>query len=185
MPPSYLYYSLTLYIRSNFKFCSFHLIWTISTSLKVLRILRANYPITSKISSVHFIKSRTLSKTIQCNHPSQEINTDKTIVQYTDLIQILPIALTIFLFCFGKKWSSPRIHITLNNCISLLSLTRWTRVWVNPGSWWWTGRPGVLQFMGSQSRTRLSDWTEMNWTELIVLQSGTISLAFPIHDPEF
>ena len=28
-------------------------------------------------------------------------------------------------------------------------------------SWWWTGRPGVLWFMGSQSRTRLSDWTEL------------------------
>ena len=36
-------------------------------------------------------------------------------------------------------------------------------VWVNSGSWWWTGRPGVLWFMGSQSRTRLSDWTEPNW----------------------
>ena len=33
-------------------------------------------------------------------------------------------------------------------------------VWVNSGSWWWTGRPGVLRFMGSQSRTRLSDWSE-------------------------
>ena len=41
-----------------------------------------------------------------------------------------------------------------------------TWVWVNPGSWWWTGRPGVLWFMGSQSQTRLSNWTEMNWTEL-------------------
>ena len=41
------------------------------------------------------------------------------------------------------------------------SLTRWTWVWVNSGSWWWIGRPGVLQFMGSQSRTRLSDWTEL------------------------
>ena len=30
-------------------------------------------------------------------------------------------------------------------------------------SWWWTGTPGVLRFMGSQSRTRLSDWTELNW----------------------
>ena len=39
------------------------------------------------------------------------------------------------------------------------------RVWVNSGSWWWTGRPGVLQFMGSQ-RVR-HDWaTELNWTEL-------------------
>ena len=30
------------------------------------------------------------------------------------------------------------------------------------GSWWWTGKPGVLQSMGSQSRTWLSDWTELN-----------------------
>ena len=46
------------------------------------------------------------------------------------------------------------------------SLTRWTWVWVDSGSWWWTGRPGVLQSMGSQSRTRLSDWTELHWTVL-------------------
>ena len=40
------------------------------------------------------------------------------------------------------------------------------RVWVNSGSWWWTGRPGVLQFMGSQRVWH--DWaTELNWTELI------------------
>ena len=43
------------------------------------------------------------------------------------------------------------------------SLTQWTWVWVDSGSWWWTGRPGVLQFTGSQSRTQLSDWTELNW----------------------
>ena len=43
--------------------------------------------------------------------------------------------------------------------------TQWTWVWVNSRSWWWTGRPGVLQFMGSQSQTRLSDWTELNWQE--------------------
>ena len=30
------------------------------------------------------------------------------------------------------------------------SSTRWTWVWVDSGSWWWTGRPGVLLFMGSQ-----------------------------------
>ena len=47
----------------------------------------------------------------------------------------------------------------------MASLTRWTWVWVNSGSWWWTGRPGVLWFMGSQ-RVR-HDWvTELNWTEL-------------------
>ena len=39
-----------------------------------------------------------------------------------------------------------------------------TWVWVNCGSWWWTGRPGVLQFMGSQRGGH--DWaTELNWTE--------------------
>ena len=32
----------------------------------------------------------------------------------------------------------------------MASLTRWTWIWVNSGSWWWTGRPGVLQFMGLQ-----------------------------------
>ena len=43
----------------------------------------------------------------------------------------------------------------------MASPTRWMWVWVNSGSWWWTGRPGVLQFMGSQSWTRLRDWTEL------------------------
>ena len=42
------------------------------------------------------------------------------------------------------------------------SPTGWTWVWVNSGSWWWTGRPGVLRFMGSQSQTWLSGWTELN-----------------------
>ena len=47
----------------------------------------------------------------------------------------------------------------------MATLTRWTWVWVNSGSWWWAGRPGVLQFMGSQRVGH--DWaTELNWTEL-------------------
>ena len=42
------------------------------------------------------------------------------------------------------------------------SLTRWTWVWVSSGSWWWTGRPGVLQFMGLWRIGH--DWvTELNW----------------------
>ena len=44
----------------------------------------------------------------------------------------------------------------------MASPIQWTWVWVDSGSWWWTGSPGVLRFMGSQSRTQLSDWTEMN-----------------------
>ena len=47
----------------------------------------------------------------------------------------------------------------------MASLTRWTWVWVNSRSLWWTGRPGVLQFIGSQRVGH--DWaTELNWTEL-------------------
>ena len=46
----------------------------------------------------------------------------------------------------------------------MASLTRWMWVWVNSGSWWWTGRPGVLRFMGSQGVGY--NWaTELNWTE--------------------
>ena len=46
----------------------------------------------------------------------------------------------------------------------MASLTRWTWVWVNSGSWWWTGRPGVLRFIGSQRIGH--DWaTDMIWSE--------------------
>ena len=49
----------------------------------------------------------------------------------------------------------------------MASLTRWTWVWVNSRSWWWTGRPGMLRFMGSQRVGH--DWvTELkclNWTD--------------------
>ena len=44
----------------------------------------------------------------------------------------------------------------------MASLTQRTRVWVKSGSWWWTGRPGVLWFMGSQGVGH--NWaTELNW----------------------
>ena len=69
----------------------------------------------------------------------------------------------------------------------MASLTRCTWVWVNSGSWWWTGRPGVLRFMGSQ-RVR-HDWaTELNWTEhLYVLCSSIVlfKLLFRISLYEF
>ena len=55
----------------------------------------------------------------------------------------------------------------------MASPTQWTWVWVNSGSWWWTGTPGVLQSMRSQ--TVGHTWmTELNWT-LPRLQS----LVFP------
>ena len=73
----------------------------------------------------------------------------------------------------------------------MASLTWWTWVWVNSGSWWWTGRPGVLQFMGSQRVGH--DWaTELNWTDeclwenkrdvtVVVLQTGEVGHTYFIH----
>ena len=50
----------------------------------------------------------------------------------------------------------------------MASPTQWTWVWVNSGSWWWTGRPGVLWFMGSQRVGH--DWvTELNWLMCIYI----------------
>ena len=64
----------------------------------------------------------------------------------------------------------------------MASLTQWTWVWVNSRSWWWTGRPGVLQSMGSQ-RVR-HDWaTELNWTELPEVQEspgGSLGQKHPL-----
>ena len=65
------------------------------------------------------------------------------------------------------------------------SPTQWTWVWVNSGSWWWTGRSGMLQSMGSQ-RVR-HDWaTELNWDwdgiYCEVLLWGLAKLQFPVLD---
>ena len=47
----------------------------------------------------------------------------------------------------------------------MASPTQWTWVWARSGSWWWTGKPGVLQSMGLQRVGH--DWaTELKWIEL-------------------
>ena len=47
----------------------------------------------------------------------------------------------------------------------MASPTQWTWVCADSGSWWWTGRPGMLQSMGSQRVGH--DWvSELNWTEV-------------------
>ena len=54
----------------------------------------------------------------------------------------------------------------------MASPTRWTRVWVISGSWWWTGRPGMLRFMGSQRV--IHNWaSELNWTEALGVKQWT------------
>ena len=48
----------------------------------------------------------------------------------------------------------------------MVSPMQWTWVWASSRSWWWTGRPGVLQSLGSQRAGH--DWaTELDWGELI------------------
>ena len=70
----------------------------------------------------------------------------------------------------------------------MASLTQWTWVWVNSGSWWWSGRPDMLQSMGSQ-RVRHNWATELNWTDGIkVLSINNYSdvngLNSPVHSKD-
>ena len=61
----------------------------------------------------------------------------------------------------GKDWGQEEKG-TIEDDGWMASLTQWTWVWVDSGSWWWTGRPGVLRFMGLQRVGH--DWvTELNW----------------------
>ena len=58
----------------------------------------------------------------------------------------------------------------------MASPNQWTWVWVSSRSWWWTGKPGVLQSMGSQRVTH--DWaTELNWTDKL---THTYRLCFSL-----
>ena len=45
----------------------------------------------------------------------------------------------------------------------MASLTQWTWIWAGCGRWWRTGKPGVLQSMGSQRVRHDSDWTTIIW----------------------
>ena len=61
----------------------------------------------------------------------------------------------------GKDWGREEKGTTEDETVGS-SPTQWTWVWVNSVSWWWTGRPGVLRFMGFQRVGH--DWaTELNW----------------------
>ena len=60
----------------------------------------------------------------------------------------------------------------------MASPTRWMWVWVNSGRWWWTGRPGVLWFMGSKRVGH--DWaTELNWKVIRAKQVFQLELCYP------
>ena len=61
---------------------------------------------------------------------------------------------------------------------SIASPTQWIWVWEDSGSWWWTGRPGVLQFLGSQRVEH--DWvTELNYplSKILSIQYSIVSCS--------
>jgi len=58
----------------------------------------------------------------------------------------------------------------------MASPTRWRRVWVNSGRCWWTGRPGVLRFMGSQRDT--TEW--LNGTELYSISNHLLAESWQL-----
>ena len=59
----------------------------------------------------------------------------------------------------GKDWRQEEKGDNRGWVGCMASLTQWTWVWVNPGHWWWTGRPGMLQSMGSHR-------VGYNWSDL-------------------
>ena len=64
----------------------------------------------------------------------------------------------------GKDWRWEEKGTTKDEMVGWPSLTRWTWIWVNSVGWWWTGRPGILQFMGLQ-RVGHDSLTELIYTE--------------------
>ena len=67
----------------------------------------------------------------------------------------------------------------------MASPTQWTWVWVNFWSWWWTGRPGMLQSMELQSRTWLSNSSELNpmVINLTIFGRHFMTFFFSSHGP--
>ena len=64
----------------------------------------------------------------------------------------------------GKDWRQEEKEAAEDETGWMASPTQWTWIWVISGSWWWTGKPGMLQSMGSQKVGQ--DWaTELNWTK--------------------
>ena len=71
----------------------------------------------------------------------------------------------------GGDWGQEKKGTTEDEIVGWHHRLNGHEIWIDSGSWWWTGRPGMLLVHGvAKSRTWLSDWTELNW----VLVSGVI-----------
>ena len=84
----------------------------------------------------------------------------------------------------GKDWRQKEKGTTEDEMVGWHQTTWWTWVWVSSGSWWWTGKPGMLQSMELQSWTQLSDWTELKASSelgLLVVHSLNPVWLFATH----
>ena len=77
---------------------------------------------------------------------------------------MLKLKLQYFGHLMGRADPFEKTHLKRRWDGWMASLTWWTWVWVNSRSWWWTGRPAVLQSVGSQ-RVGHNWATELNWSE--------------------
>ena len=109
-------------------------------------------------------------KEIQPVHPKGDQSWVGTDVEGTDVEAETPVLMATWckeLTHLKRPWCSERLGAGGEGDYRgsdgwMASPTQWTWVWVNSGSWWWTGRPGVLRSMGSQRVGH--DWaTELNW----------------------
>ena len=82
----------------------------------------------------------------------------------------------------GKDWGQEEKGTTEDEMAEWHHWLDGRESWVNSGSWWWTGRPGVLQFMGSQRVGH--DWaTDLIWSDLILqfIVSLKFHLSWDLH----
>ena len=91
----------------------------------------------------------------------------------------------------GKDWRQEEKEMTEDEMVGwMASPPQWTWVWASSGSWWWTGKPGMLQSMRSQKDGH--NWvTELNWTDFFgrkaitnldsILKSRSITLSTKVH----
>ena len=68
----------------------------------------------------------------------------------------------------GKDWGQEEKGVTERWDGWMASPAQWTWVWINSRSLWWTGRPGMLRFIGRKESdmTEQLNWTELNWNAL-------------------
>ena len=85
----------------------------------------------------------------------------------------------LFLFLLHMEVSFININVPYKRVSSTqFAKLLLTWIWVNSRSWWWTGRPGVLQFMGSRKvgHDWVTELTELNWLFLRTIVSKQLRI---------